>query len=284
MRAAARLRNKAIEAIAMHGSTKFHTRVLSGSHLAGSIPDRVMRSSALLAITVLAAGSSLAQSPVPVQASPATSAPPSAIVNQHPHRLRKKAPAPAPVAETPPPPPMPHWPINDGPNAPSVVWDSSGLRISASNSSLQQILKEVSTDTGTKVVGAIPDQRVFGNYGPGDARDVLSQLLQGSGYNILFAGDLGKGAPTEIVLTPRRAGSAGAPAAVTRPQQPEPEEDVPDQPEEEPQPQVQPQTPSDPRANTPVRTPQQVMEEMQRRQLLQQQQQANPAPPQPNPQ
>ena len=191
---------------------------------------------------------------------------------------------------------MPHWPVNDSPNPPSIVWDSSGLRISASNSSLQQILNEVSVDTGTKVVGSIPDQRVYGNYGPGEARDVLSQLLQGSGFNVLLAGDIGKGAPNEIVLTPRRAGGSNAPNAMNRPQQQDPDEDIPDQPEEEPPPQVQqPQVQQPPPQspgfgpNGPMRTPQQVMEEMQQRQLLQQQQmlqqiQQQQQQQQPNPQ
>ena len=87
---------------------------------------------------------------------------------------------------------MPNWPVNDKPSPASVVWDATGLRINASNSSLQQILNEVSTDTGTKVEGFGADQRVYGSYGPGQARDVLSQLLQGSGYNVLLAGDLGR--------------------------------------------------------------------------------------------
>lgn len=195
------------------------------------------------------------------------------------HRVAKKQPAPEPVAQTPAPPPMPHWPANDTPNPASVVWDANGLHINASNSSLQQILSEVSTETGTKVEGTVPDQRVYGSYGPGDARDVLSQLLQGSGYNILLAGDLGKGAPREIVLSPRRsAGTANnmQNANVNRPQQ-DPDDEIPEQPEDQPQPQVQqPQMPSEIRPgfgpNGPVRTPQQVMEEMQQRQLLQQQQ------------
>ena len=110
------------------------------------------------------------------------------------HQKLKKQ-EPAPVAQTPPPPPMPDWPINDKPSPASVVWDATGLRINASNSSLQQILSEVSTETGTKVEGLSADQRVYGEYGPGKARDVLSQLLQGSGYNVLLAGDHRPGRP-----------------------------------------------------------------------------------------
>ena len=65
---------------------------------------------------------------------------------------------------------MPDWPINNNPSPASVVWDANGLLINASNSSLQQILGEVSTETGTKVEGLSADQRVFGAFGPGKAR------------------------------------------------------------------------------------------------------------------
>jgi hypothetical protein len=63
----------------------------------------------------------------------------------------------------------------------------------ATNSSLQQILSDVSTATGVKVEGTPGDQRVYGSYGPAPARDVLSQLLDGSGYNVLMIGDQGEG-------------------------------------------------------------------------------------------
>ena len=53
----------------------------------------------------------------------------------------------------------------------------------------------------SKVEGLSQDQRVFGSFGPGDPRDVLSQLLEGSGYNVLMLGGQGDGAPEEIVLS-----------------------------------------------------------------------------------
>jgi hypothetical protein len=204
----------------------------------------------------------------------------------HPHHRAKKKPAPEPVAETPPPPPTPHWPANDQPTPASVVWNADGLHINASNSSLQQILSEVSTETGSKIEGPVPDQRVYGNYGPGQARDVLSELLQGSGYNVILAGDLGKGAPRDIVLTPRLAGGTNAQnAGMSRPQQ-DTEDEAPEPPEEQPAPPAQPQQmPGRPGfgPNGPIRTPQQIMEEMQQRQQQQQQQQQQTAPQQ-NPQ
>ena len=237
----------------------------------------VMLSGALLAATLLSSISGAAQSPSQPAASPTPSKSQQAQVRKsHAHPTAKKQ-EPPPVAQTPPPPPMPNWPANDKPSPASVVWDANGLRINASNSSLQQILREVSTETGAKVEGMGADQRVYGVYGPGQARDVLSQLLQGSGYNILLAGDLGQGAPREIVLSPRQNGSAGAPAGMNRPQQ-DSDEDISEQPEEQPQPPVQaPQTQNPIRPgfgpNGPIRTPQQIMEEMQQRQILQQQQQ-----------
>ena len=192
------------------------------------------------------------------------------------HRHSKKQ-EPAPVTQTPPPPPVPNWPINEKPNPASVIWDATGLRINASNSSLEQILSEVSTETGTKVEGLNSDERVYGEYGPGKARDVLSELLQGSGYNVLLAGDIGQGAPRQLILSPRRAGQGDAPnpsVTMNRPQQ-EPDEDVPEQPEDQPPiqaPQMQNTLRPGFGPGGPIRTPQQVMEEMQQRQILQQQQ------------
>lgn len=264
----------------MQRSTNPQARLLSASMLASLM---------LSAAVILAALPSQAQTATASPSKPATT-----TAKPRAHRLKKKLASSQPIAQTPEPPPAPQWPINDAPKPAAVVWDSSGLRINASNSSLQQILNEVSTETGTKVVGAVPDQRIFGTYGPGDARDVLSQLLLGSGYNVLLSGDLGHGAPSQVVLSPRRAAAATAPNAANRPQQ-DPDDEIPDQPEQpedEPQPQVQ-QPPMNPETrpgfgpNGPMRTPQQVMEEMQQRQLLQQQQmqqQQNNQTPQQNPQ
>jgi hypothetical protein len=162
-----------------------------------------------------------------------------------------------------------------------VTWDSHGLRIAATNSSLQQILTDVATATGAKVEGMATDERVFGEFGPGQARDVLSQLLNGSGYNVLMIGDQGAGTPRQIVLSARHAGAT--PAANNRQNQDMPDEDAPEPPESEEQP------PQPPLLNRPPmgppgapRTPQQVLQELQQRQQQmqneqqQQQQQSQP--------
>jgi hypothetical protein len=250
----------------------------------------VLHGGQLFASILLASGLISAQAPAL-----ASSQSPASQTAQKPAQHSSSSPAthkvakPAPTPEIPPPPPMPKWPANDTPSRASVTWDSHGLRIDASNSSLRQILNDVSQETGTKVEGMGSDQRVYGSYGPGQAREVISQLLQGSGYNLLLAGDLGSGAPRQIVLSPRRNGAPGSqPTADEAQQETNPDDDIPDNSEaEEPPPPPQQPVPMQPNPNAvrpgfgpngPIRTPQQVMEEMQRQQLLQQQQQQSDQP------
>src|SRR5580692_5045646 len=114
-------------------------------------------------------------------------------------------------ARAPPAPDPPKWPLNDAPSPASVKWDSHGLQVDAPNSSLRQILDDVATTTGAKVEGLGPDERVFGDYGPGPARDVLSQILNGSTYNVLMLGDEGQGTPREIILSQRTKAGAQQP-------------------------------------------------------------------------
>jgi len=166
----------------------------------------------------------------------------------------------APV--TPHAPVMPLWPANETPAQAAVTWDSHGLRIDAANSSLMQILKDVSTATGMRVEGLNSDQRIFGAYGPGLARDVLSQLLQGSGYNVLMIGDQGQGAPRQIVLSFRRAGAANQPAMSN----PVSASAADDDADTDDQPLAPPPVRPGFAPGAPPRTPQQIMQEMQQRQ------------------
>lgn len=216
-------------------------------------------------------------------AQPPANSPTAATAKKSPrHRTPSPAPAPAAVeqpAPDPPAPELPHWPVNDTPAKPAVTWDSQGLRIQATNSSLHEILNQVSADTGAKVEGIGTDERVFGEFGPGTARDVISQLLHGSSYNVLMIGDQGAGTPRQIVLSTRRTGNTSSSA--NRPvQQDSPDEDVPEQPEADDTPvqppmvngrppmQMVPQGPP----GAP-RTPQQVLQELQQRQQQMQDQQ-----------
>ena len=150
----------------------------------------------------------------------------------HPHKRPAAVQPQSPPAVTKPPEPeLPKWPANEKPSPASVTWDSQGLHIDAANSSLAQILHDVATATGARVEGFDTDQRVFGAFGPGPARDVLCQLLQGSGYNVLLIGDQGQGTPREILLSLRHAGTA------TTAGNPAPARDEDTDTDEQPQPQ-----------------------------------------------
>jgi hypothetical protein len=181
-----------------------------------------------------------------------------------------------------PDPPPPDWPVNNKAVPASVAWDGRDLSISAANSSLDQILKDVSTATGLKVEGVKDDQRIFGSFGPAPARDVLSNLLEGSGYNILMIGDQGEGTPRELVLTAKTHVVANQPGANRN-------QTSDDEAVEEPEPVDQPEPAMRRPGVVPPpgqgRTPEQFLQEMQqRRQQLQDQQQQQPqqgAPVQP---
>jgi hypothetical protein len=95
------------------------------------------------------------------------------------------------------------WPFGQPPNPAKVRLDSRGLQIEATNSSLNQILRQVAAYTGAKLEGLTVDQPVFGSYGPGPISEVLSKLLDGSGYNVLMISSHDAGAPLEIVLSVR---------------------------------------------------------------------------------
>jgi hypothetical protein len=226
---------------------------------------------------ILAARPLAAQTPAATPASP-----PADQTSQkpgHSHHRTEAAPSQtAPVVEVPAPPvpEAPKWPVNEKADPAAVVWDSHGLRIDATNSSLQQIMNDVSTATGAKVEGLASDERVFGSYGPGQARDVLSQLLEGSGYNVLMIGDQGQGTPRQIVLSAR---STTGPQTASRNNPTSADED--NEVEEQPQPQQPDPVPG--RTNFPPRTPQQV--EMLREQQRNQQPGQQPGQPnaQPNP-
>ena len=237
---------------------------------------RAWRCFPLLAGALLASIAIAAQQPPP-----AASSTPAPAAKKSPRHHLRPAEAP-PTVEQPAPPPQPEtpqWPVNETPAKPSITWDSQGLRIEANNSSLHDILNEVSADTGAKVEGMGTDERVFGQYGPGAARDVISQLLHGSSYNVLMIGDQGSGTPRQIVLSARHSGPN--PSNANRPPQDQSDEDVPEEPQSEDQPVQPPLINGRPPMPMPPqgppgapRTPQQVLQELQQRQQqLQEQQQ-----------
>ncbi len=225
-------------------------------------------STALLAASaIIFAAQFLLDVPLAAQSSPAQSpsSPSPAHATAHPHKKSVAAkpaaqPAPAPVPAA---PQIPNWPANNKPAAASVVWDSHGLFIQASNSSLDQILRDISLKTGAKIEGMGADERIFGNYGPGPARDVLAELLDGSGSNILLLGDLGQGTPRKIVLSGRPTGPAPASGTAspgaTNDNDAENDQEVEQPDTNPPAPPPMPQPVVNNAPGVPVRTPQQLL-------------------------
>ena len=251
----------------------------------------------LLSCAIASSDSAFGQAPVAGSPSNAAQGPQSSVAKRvHPHGSKSKknkaaTVEPSPVVERPPAPPPPDWPVNDQAKLAEVAWNGRDLSITAANSTLGQILHDVSVATGVKVEGLVSpqsgqgNQRVYGNYGPASARDVLAQLLEGSGYNVIMVGEQGEGTPRELVLKVQAAGgkTGGTPHANQANQNVE--EDVPEEPEPEPQP--EPVRQPVPVNGEPVqppqggRTPQQMLQEIQQRQQQQQQQQQGQPQPQP---
>jgi hypothetical protein len=245
-----------------------------------------MHSFAPIRFTVVAslalAASLLAQSPNTPQAKPAVSP-------QLPSTL-----PPTPLT-APSPPPQPLTPSQLPPKRAQVTYADGTLSISADNASLNQILRQISSDTGIKITGGVSDERVFGEYGPAPPDQVLSALLDGTGSNMVLVHSDGT-APAELILTPRQGGptppnpNAAAfndrsePQEIPHNQAVQPGQSVPEIPN--PNNQVNPvanpgastETPpansSQPQSPNGVKTPQQIYEELQR--MRQQQQQPKP--------
>jgi hypothetical protein len=87
-----------------------------------------------------------------------------------------------------------------------VTYADGQLQVRADNSSLNQILREISRLTGMKIIGGVADQRVFGSYGPAPAATVLQTLLDGTETNMLLQ-ETPTHAPEQLVLSPRTGGA-----------------------------------------------------------------------------
>lgn len=256
-------------------------------------PVSLTMGAALLAAVCLQPGTTLRAQTAPAsqttpnaaQSAPASSTP--AARKHHasahkPAQAQAKTTARAEPSPIPPAPKAPDWPANDAPAPATVVWDSHGLKVVASNSSLNRILHEISVDTGTKIEGYGQDERIFGSYGPAPASEVISQLLDGSNYDVAITGDRGGGTPERVVLTLRSGAAPPTPNA--SPNQPSDEDNGGDEQADEPEPPPQPVPPPLPPQSRPSpndmpyqmrgKTQQQLIQEMQERQRqLQQQQQ-----------
>ncbi|HEY1272782.1 MAG TPA: hypothetical protein VGF08_12390 [Terriglobales bacterium] len=202
---------------------------------------------------------------------------------------------------------------------PAVTFENGQLTITAKNSTLSDILDAVKTETGAAIdVPPGADERVVGQIGPGPARDVLASLLNGSRFNYVMVGsETDSTAVNRVILTAKTPGAETPPGQmvaqqprVLQPafgnrsfrvqQMPQPQVQVPagpgdsdateqdetsqDADDEEMQDQNANTADQQPNANPAqpgVKTPEQLLMELQRQQLLIQQQQQQTGQPQP---
>jgi hypothetical protein len=191
---------------------------------------------------------------------------------------------------------------------PQVTFENNQLTIVAPNSTLADILRAVHKQTGADIEVPAAPERVVTHLGPGPAREVLADLLNGSRFNyVLLGSPSDQTALTRVVLVAKSGAQETASNPVARNTPPPPGQAVAagqpvDTPEPDPSPEAgeaeatddnnnadenADQQPAEAEQTAPqdqqngVKTPQQMLQEMQQRQLQMQQQQPQGQPPVP---
>jgi hypothetical protein len=202
----------------------------------------------------------------------------------HAHKVKKTLPPPLPSG---PRGPVPQIPLDALPAvAPQVTFEKGLLTIVAPNSTLGDILREVRSRTSADIdVPANANERVALRLGPAPARDVMAELLNGSRFNYILLGSADNANSLVRVVLVAKTGPDNPEAPAAQANAPAPNaakadegadaesvdtvDPVADQAATEAE-----ETPSTDEPG--VKTPQQMLQEMQQRQLqLQQQQQQN---------
>jgi hypothetical protein len=181
---------------------------------------------------------------------------------------------------------------------PQVTFQNNQLTIVAPNSTLADILRAVRKQTGAEIEIPPAPERVVTHLGPGPARSVVAELLNGSRFNYILLGSPADDSVLARVVLVAKSGPdltampGGAQAGVAQNPQNPPQDSSQDMNDsqsaddsanddnasETPAAEAE-QAPNPPEQNA-IKTPQQMLQEMQQRQmqLQQQQQQAQPVP------
>ncbi len=216
---------------------------------------------------------------------------PLAARSQH-HAKKKEEPPPLPHG---PQGPVPQVPLDSIPPVPpTVTYHDGQLMILAPNCTLADVLRLVRKETGADMdIPPAANERIVTTLGPGPAQEVVSDLLNGSHFNyILLGSPTHPKELTRVILVPK-SGSEPAPTALAQsqqaappppiqpgPQTPQPDtssnddadsqfdQNAPEENQEQPA-EADQQNPNEPPG---VKTPQQMLQEMQARQMQMQQQ------------
>ena len=239
----------------------------------------------------------VAQAPLPPQGARRSSVVAGSTTTQKSKSHAKKS---EPVSEVPQAPPPPPTLEQQAPTPPQVTYKNGQLAIDSRNATLSQVLRSVQAQTGASV--EIPpgagNERVVATLGPGQPKDVLASLLNGSKFNYVILGEANRpGSVQKVILMASTGGTPAAYVATTAqntPLPPQPPQAVEPPPEDDYQQASEPEVENQPAPNqstlpggnlTPDvinpagRTHEQMFQELQRMQQQQQQmqQQLNPA-------
>jgi len=148
------------------------------------------------------------QNQSPVNQAPQAGAPPGAPGTASPTAAQAKTHKVQKELVLPPLPggPLPQLPMDQIPATPAKVTLQNGLlTISAENSTLGEILRDVRKLTGASIdipPGSGANERVVAHLGPGMPRDVLALLLNGSSFNYVMIGSSADpNAVSSVILT-----------------------------------------------------------------------------------
>src|SRR5271156_4597111 len=139
----------------------------------------------------------------------------------HPVHKVKKQPAPPPPLPSGPRGPVPQVPLDAIPAvAPEVSYQNGQLTIIAPNSTLSDILRGVRKYTAADIeIPATANERVVTRLGPGPAREVMAELLNGSHFNyILLGSPENANALVRVVLVAKTPDTPTATGAGNQPQ------------------------------------------------------------------
>ena len=105
------------------------------------------------------------------------------------HKVKKQQPLPPPLPSG-PQGPVPQIPLDAiAPVAPQVSYQDGQLTIIAPNSTLGDILRGVRKHTSADIeIPPTASERVVTRLGPGPAREVMAELLNGSRFNYVLLG------------------------------------------------------------------------------------------------
>ena len=224
--------------------------------------------------------------------------------SQTQRKTKKPAPLPPPLPSGPTGPvqqvPLPEM----APVPPQVSYQNAQLTIVAPNSTLGDILRAVRKQTGAEIEIPVAPERVVTHLGPGPAREVVAELLNGSRFNYVLLGSSGNDSTlTKVVLVAKTGSDTASPPngpTIAEQQQlgivpgglsgaqPDPGQDATEAADaqeentDEAADQAAAEAEQPPASDQPgAKTPQEMLQEMQQRQLMLQQRQPPGQPPVP---